>query len=56
MSLAFVLSQSVVSSCLIGATSIDQLEENIDAVDVKLSDDAMKQISEIHNKYPDPAP
>ena len=56
MSLAFVLSQSFVSSCLIGATSIDQLKENIDAVDVKLSDDAMKQISEIHNKYPDPAP
>ena len=44
------------ASCLIGATTIEQLKENIDAVEVVLSDEVMAEIEDIHNRYPDPAP
>ena len=56
MSLAFVLNQPFVTSCLIGATTMQQLKENIDSIDIQLSDEALRDISEIHEKYPDPAP
>ena len=56
MSLAFVLNQPFVTSCLIGATTMQQLKENIDSIDIQLSDEVLRDISEIHEKYPDPAP
>ena len=56
MSLAFVLNQPFVTSCLIGATTMQQLKENIDSIDIQLSDEVLRDISEIHDKYPDPAP
>jgi len=56
MSLAFVCQQSFVASCLIGATTMEQLKENIDAVELKLSDDIMAEIDAVHDCYPDPAP
>ena len=56
MSLAFVCQQNFVASCLIGATTMEQLKENIDAVEVVLSDEVMAEIEDIHNRYPDPAP
>ena len=56
MSLAFVLNQPFVTSCLIGATTMQQLKENIDSIDIQLSDEVLRDISEIHHKYPDPAP
>jgi aryl-alcohol dehydrogenase-like predicted oxidoreductase len=45
-----------VASCLIGATTIEQLKENIDAVDITLCDEVLAEIEAVHNCYPDPAP
>ena len=56
MSLAFVCQQPFVASCLIGATTKTQLKENIDAVDITLSDEVLAEIDAVHNCYPDPAP
>ena len=56
MSLAFVCQQSFVTSCLIGATNMQQLSENIAAGDITLSDELMAEIEQVHNQYPDPAP
>ena len=56
MSLAFVCQQPFVTSCLIGATTMDQLSENIDAGEVELSKDLLAEIEVVHSQYPDPAP
>jgi aryl-alcohol dehydrogenase-like predicted oxidoreductase len=56
MSLAFVCQQTFVTSWLIGATTMEQLKENIEAVELSLSDEVMADINAIHNQYPDPAP
>ena len=56
MSLAFVNSRPFVTSNIIGATSIKQLEENIASIDVELSDEILKEIDAIHREIPNPAP
>lgn len=56
MSLAFVCQQPFVTSNLIGATTMEQLAENIAAVDLQLSKELLKEIEAVHNQYPDPAP
>ncbi|MCL4139201.1 UNVERIFIED_CONTAM: hypothetical protein GTU68_032947 [Idotea baltica] len=56
MSLAFVNTRPFVTSNIIGATSLKQLEENIASIDVSLSDDILKDIEAIHNQIPNPAP
>jgi aryl-alcohol dehydrogenase-like predicted oxidoreductase len=33
-----------------------QLKENIDAVDVVLSEEVIKEIQKIHTEFPNPAP
>jgi aryl-alcohol dehydrogenase-like predicted oxidoreductase len=45
-----------VSSNIIGATSIKQLEENIGSIEVKLSEEVLEEISKVHETYPNPAP
>ncbi|QLG45583.1 NADP(H)-dependent aldo-keto reductase [Costertonia aggregata] len=56
MSLAFVNTRPFVTSNIIGATSIKQLEENIASIDVKLTDEILKGIEAIHDEFPNPAP
>jgi len=56
MSLAFVNQQPFVTSNIIGATNIEQLKENIDSIDVTLSEDVLQQIEEVHQVIPNPAP
>lgn len=56
MSLAFVNQQPFVTSTIIGATNIEQLKENIDSIDVTLSEDVLQQIEEVHQVIPNPAP
>ena len=56
MSLAFVNDRSFLTSNIIGATSLKQLEENIDSINVSLSEDVMKAINEVHAGLPNPAP
>ena len=56
LSLAFVRSRRFVTSTLIGATSMDQLKENIGSLKVELDEEALKTIDAIHSRYPNPAP
>lgn len=56
LSLAFIEQQSFVTSTIIGATTMEQLKENIDTIEVSLSDDVLKSIDEVQAIIPDPAP
>ena len=56
MALSFVNDRSFVTSNIIGATSIDQLKENIDSYKTLLSDLVLEEINNIHNNQPNPAP
>jgi len=55
MSLAFVNQRPFVTSNIVGATSTKQLEENIDSININLSDDVLKAIDEVHASMPNPA-
>ncbi|WP_281847779.1 aldo/keto reductase [Olleya namhaensis] len=56
MSLAFVNQRRFVTSNIIGATSVNQLKENIDSINLTLNTELMQQIDAIHAKIPNPAP
>jgi aryl-alcohol dehydrogenase-like predicted oxidoreductase len=56
MSLAFVTQQSFVTSNIIGATSIEQLEENIDSINIVLNEEVLNAINLVHAELPNPAP
>ena len=56
MSLAFVNSRPFVTSNIIGATSLKQLEENIESINLKLSETTLNEIEKIHSIIPNPAP
>jgi len=56
MALAFVNTRPFLTSNIIGATSMEQLKENIESIDVDLSDEVLEGIEEIHNAIPNPAP
>ncbi|MFS4482532.1 aldo/keto reductase [Hyunsoonleella sp. 2307UL5-6] len=56
MALAFVNQRPFVTSNIIGATNLQQLKENIDSVNVNLSNALLEEINAIHNAIPNPAP
>ena len=56
MSLAFVNQQPFVTSNIIGATNLKQLEENISSIEVNLSEEVLSKINEVHSKIPNPSP
>jgi aryl-alcohol dehydrogenase-like predicted oxidoreductase len=56
LALAFVQQQPFVTSSIIGATTMEQLKENIATIDVVLSNEILKEIDAIHAIIPDPAP
>ena len=56
MSLAFVNQQEFVTSNIIGATTIDQLKENIESVNIVLDQEVFKEINAVHHENPNPAP
>ncbi len=56
MALAFVNSRPFVTANIIGATTLEQLRENIASIDLKLSEEVLEEIEEIHRRIPDPAP
>ncbi|RMA65791.1 NADP(H)-dependent aldo-keto reductase [Ulvibacter antarcticus] len=56
LSLAFVRQQDFVTSTIIGATTIEQLSENIDSVHLNLSEEIINEINEVHQAIPNPAP
>ena len=56
MALAFVNSRPFITSNIIGATTMDQLKENIGSVDVNLSNEIIEKINLIHTNNPNPTP
>lgn len=56
MALAYLRTKPFVTSTIIGATSMWQLIENIDSVNLELSDEVVAQIEAVHQTHPNPAP
>jgi len=56
LSLAFVNQRPFVTSNIIGATTLKQLAENIASIEIKLSEETLKEIDRIHQLCPNPAP
>ncbi len=56
MALAFVNQRPFLTSNIIGATNLKQLEENINSIEIELSTEIMEAINEVHNTIPNPAP
>jgi len=56
MALAFVNQQPFVTSNIIGATSLNQLKENIASINITLSDEVLKDIEAVFVTQPNPAP
>ena len=56
MAINFITKQNFVTSNIIGATSITQLEENINSIDCKLNEEVMDEIEKVHKIYTYPCP
>jgi len=56
MALAYVTAQPFVTSNIIGATTLEQLESNISSIELELSGEVLKEIEAIHTGQPNPAP
>jgi aryl-alcohol dehydrogenase-like predicted oxidoreductase len=56
MALAFVNSRPFTTSNLVGATSLEQLKENIDSVNLALPAELLAEIDALHELQPNPAP
>ena len=56
LSLSFVNDRPFVTSNIIGATNLEQLKENIESINIKLSEEIISEINSINNKIPNPSP
>ena len=56
MALAYVTSRPFVTSNIIGATSLEQLKENIGSKDITLSKEVEKDIEAVHQQVPNTSP
>lgn len=56
MALAFVNQQSFLTSNIIGATTMEQLEENIASIDIKLPNELLEKLEELHSVHTFPCP
>jgi aryl-alcohol dehydrogenase-like predicted oxidoreductase len=56
MAINFVTQQDFVTSNIIGATSLKQLEENIDSINCILSEEVIEEINKVHKIYTYPCP
>lgn len=56
MSLAFVTQQPFLTSTIIGASSVKQLKENIESINLVIDTDLLAKINAIHSSIPNPAP
>ena len=53
---SFVNSRPFVTSNIIGATTMDQLKENVESINIEFTDEMMNKVNEIHNNNPNPSP
>lgn len=56
MALAFVNSRPFLGSNIIGATNLDQLKSNISSAALKLNEQVLQDLQQIHKTYPNPCP
>tara|TARA_B110000037_G_scaffold211593_1_gene263324 strand:+ start:185 stop:1252 length:1068 start_codon:yes stop_codon:yes gene_type:complete len=56
MALSFAYRQWFVTSTIVGATTMNQLKENISAYEIMLNDDILEKIDQIHLTRMNPAP
>ncbi len=56
MALAFVNGRGFVTSNIIGATTLAQLQSNLDSINITLSAEIVRDIDAIHKRQPNPAP
>lgn len=56
LALAFVNFRPFVTSNIIGATTMQQLKENIESINITLSQEILHEIEQIHKAIPNPAP
>ena len=54
--MAFVNQQPFVTSNIIGATTMKQLKEDIESINVELSSEIIDEINLVHKNNPNPAP
>lgn len=56
LAIAYAASRPFTTSVIIGATTLAQLEEDIGAMDLKLSDQVLSAVESVHNTDPNPSP
>jgi len=56
MALAYVNSRPFLTSNIIGATSMAQLQSNLASIEIHLSEEVLSSIEAIHQRHPNPAP
>jgi len=56
MALAYVNSRPFVTSTIIGATRLDQLEEDLGSADLTLAPEVLEEIEAVHARRPSPCP
>lgn len=56
LALAFINHQPFVTSNIIGASTMEQLKENIGSIEVDLSDEILNELDQINELQPNPAP
>ncbi len=55
-SLAFINSRPFLVSNIIGATTMEQLKENIDSINIKFTDEMLEEVNKVHKVFSNPAP
>jgi aryl-alcohol dehydrogenase-like predicted oxidoreductase len=53
IALAWILTKDFITAPIIGANSVEQLEENISALEIKLEENEIKRLDEISDWIPD---
>ena len=53
---SFVNTRPFVTSNIIGATTMEQLKENVESINIEFTDEIMEKINLIHNNNPNPSP
>lgn len=56
MALAYLHTRPFITSTIIGATTMAQLQSNLESINLMLSDEVISGIETIHQRYPNPCP
>lgn len=56
VALAYILSRPFLTSCIITATTLDQLREDLESSELELSEEVLEGIEKIHETRPNPCP